>query len=79
MSNIISGDYVTTADAAKMLEVSAGYVRQLIVSKRLESEVFSGRRYIKRASVMAYAATPGARGHKKKVQRGAGGEAVKEG
>lgn len=57
MNDIISSDYMTTAEAARFLGITDGRMRQLISGEtpRIPSQPVGGRRFIKKADVMAYA------------------------
>lgn len=61
VNDIISKDYMTTAEAARFLGITDGRMRQLIsqpnaeVPPRIPSTPVGGRRFIKKSDVMAYA------------------------
>lgn len=59
-------DYLTTAQAARLLGVSTGYLRRLLRAGAVPS-IGDTHRLIDRADVLAFAAVPRRRGRKAKA------------
>ena len=59
-------EYLTTAEAAEILNVDEGHVRRLCINGTLEADKFGKSWAVKRASVEAYAKNRPKRGPKPK-------------